>query len=308
MMHPDHPFHAGELAAQQRAGGGPPGHGIREAMADQHRAFFSALPYAVLAGLDLEGRPTATVISGPPGFIAAPDPLTLLISTHLPEDEPIAEHLVPAAPYALLGLDFATRRRNRANGRVAAANPVGYRLVVDQSFGNCPKYIHARRAEPLERAPGPLEPLGRIDEAARALVTGADTFFTATAAIGPNGGLDVSHRGGRPGFVNCEGDTLTVPDFRGNRYFNTLGNMLNWPRAAALFPNFETGELLLLQGQVEVLWDADAAATGFSGAQRMWRLRVEAGWRRCAALPFRWTHLSDSPALEGTGRWASAPA
>ena len=45
-------------------------------------------------------------------------------------------------------------------------------------------------------------------------------------------------------------DTLTVPDYRGNRYFNTLGNMLAWPRAAILVPDFETGDLLHLQGRL----------------------------------------------------------
>ena len=80
-MHPQYPFHAGELEAQRRSGvGGPPGHGIREAMPDQHRAFFQALPYAVLAGLNLAGEPVATLVSGPPGFISAPNPLTLTVA------------------------------------------------------------------------------------------------------------------------------------------------------------------------------------------------------------------------------------
>ena len=38
--------------------------------------------------------------------------------------------------------------------------------------------------------------------------------------------MDISHRGGRPGFVRVDGDVLTIPDFRGNRYFNTLSNLL----------------------------------------------------------------------------------
>lgn len=303
MMHPDHPFHGGELEAQRRADQTPGGHGIREAMPDQHRAFFQALPYAVIAGVDLAGQPVATMVSGSPGFISAPNPLTLSIATGLDPRDPVAAALAPGAPFALIGIDFATRRRNRANGRVAAVAPAGYWLVVDQSFGNCPQYIQQRAVTATPRTPGRFEQLSGIDAEAARQVRAADTFFVATAATGPNGGADVSHRGGRPGFVKVEGDRLTIPDYRGNRYFNTLGNMLAYPRASVLFVDFETGDLLHLQGVVEVAWDADEEATGFFGAQRMWSLQVEAGWRRRAAVPLSWALISESPVNARTGVW-----
>jgi len=306
MMHPDHPFHVGELEAQRLAGQSPGGHGIREAMPDQHRLFFQALPYAVLGGLDLAGQPVATLISGPPGFISAPNPLTLSVATSLDPRDPVAGALAPGAPYGLIGVDFATRRRNRANGRVAAVAPAGYWLVVDQSFGNCPQYIQQREVRVTPRPPGGLERLAGVDAEAARQVRAADTLFVTTAATGPNGGLDVSHRGGRPGFVKVEGDRLTVPDYRGNRYFNTLGNMLAYPRASALFINFETGDVLHLQGRVEIAWGADEASTGFAGAQRMWSLDVEAGWRRRAAVPLSWTLIDPSPVNARTGVWSTA--
>ncbi len=306
MIHPDYAFHAGELEAQRRAGGGPGGHGIRDVMPDQHRLFFQGLSYAVLGGLDANGRPAVTMVTGEPGFIGAPNPLTLSVAAVVDPAEPIAAGLAPGAPYGLLGIDLATRRRNRANGRVASATPAGYWLVVDQSFGNCPQYIQQREVHPQARTPGPFEAMSGLDAAAAAQIAAADTFFVATAAIGPNAGVDVSHRGGRPGFVKVEGDTLTVPDFRGNRYFNTLGNMLAYPRAALLFVAFETGDLLHLQGAVEVLWDADVEQTGLAGAQRMWRLRVDAAWRRRAAVPLRWDYVSQSPVSAATGVWPQA--
>lgn len=40
-----------------------------------------------------------------------------------------------------LGLEMHTRRRNRMNGRVLVNDGQGLLLHVDQSFGNCPKYI-----------------------------------------------------------------------------------------------------------------------------------------------------------------------
>ena len=186
----------------------------------------------------------------------------------------------------LLGLDLSTRRRNRANGRVAALDDRGFSVAIEQSFGNCAQYIQTRLPTPRAREPEPTQPLSAIDPAARRLIETADTFFVASrsrAGIG-DGGLDVSHRGGPPGFVAVRGDTLVVPDFRDNRFFNTLGNLLGDPRAGLLFIDFATGELLQLQGKVTIDWTADAVP----GAQRSWHVAIERGWRRPAALPFDW--------------------
>ena len=51
------PWHAGERAAQQRAGGDyvPGGGGIREIMPDQHRLFFAEQPFLVAASVDAAG-------------------------------------------------------------------------------------------------------------------------------------------------------------------------------------------------------------------------------------------------------------
>jgi predicted pyridoxine 5'-phosphate oxidase superfamily flavin-nucleotide-binding protein len=213
------------------------------------------------------------------------------------------------APVGVLGIDLATRRRNRANGRVAAAAPDGIAIAVEQSFGNCPQYIQARDlvdAGAADRgAPGATEVLDGLDAEARALVAGADTFFVASASgprAGRTGGMDVSHRGGRPGFVKIDGDTLVVPDFRGNRYFNTLGNFLLEPRAALLFVDFAAGDLLHLRAEVEVLWDVDGVARP-EGAERLWRARIKGGWRRRGALPLSWSFRDVSPATERTGAW-----
>ena len=95
-----------------------------------------------------------------------------------------------------------------------------------------------------------------------------------------HGGLDVSHRGGPPGFVRVDGDVLTIPDYRGNRYFNTLGNLLLEPRAALLFVDFARGEMLQLQGRGDVAWDE----ADLPGAERTWRFTVERGWRGNAGV------------------------
>ncbi|HET7504804.1 MAG TPA: pyridoxamine 5'-phosphate oxidase family protein [Kofleriaceae bacterium] len=296
---PSWPFHPGELEAQTRAGGGSQGGAIRPWMADQHRAFFATLPYVVVASY-LDGYPVATIWTGPPGFVTTPDAETLRLSIALdPADrsDPTSAAFIPGAPFGLLGIELATRRRNRANGVVTAAGPDGVTVAVRQSFGNCPQYIRPRSVaclapgtDPEPRPPHALDELDPLDAAARAAITGADTCFVATAArtAEPTGGVDISHRGGPPGFVHLDGDVLTIPDFAGNRYFNTLGNLVSEPRAALLFVDFARGDLLHLQGQATILWGGPEVRA-VEGAERLWRLRVERAWRRPGALPLRWS-------------------
>lgn len=279
------PFHPGEIEAQACAGGGPPGSGIRSVLLEHQQAFFEALPY-VFAGSVEGGWPAATLFAGPPGFVSAPDPRTLRIAASLDPEDPAQRSIAPGAAAAILGIDLSTRRRNRANGIVAEAGPRGFTLEVRQGFGNCPQYIHERDFEPLPGERRPIETLARLDGDAREAIAHADTFFVASAARtgDARGGADISHRGGPPGFVRLAGDTLTIPDFSGNRYFNTLGNLVSHPRAALLFVDFAGGGLLHLQGATEIVWDGPEVEA-FEGAERLWRVRVERGWRRSAGQP-----------------------
>jgi predicted pyridoxine 5'-phosphate oxidase superfamily flavin-nucleotide-binding protein len=287
------PFHLGELAAQQLAGGGSAGGAIRSFMPDQHRRFFAQLPFVAVATTDGNG-PVATLWTGPPGFVTSPDPRTLRIAVALDPADPASRAFVAGAPFGLLGIELATRRRNRANGAITAVAPDGLTVAIRQSFGNCPSYIHPRDVLPAPAsAPASAalaEPLHGLDGGAAAAITAADTFFVATSArtAEPTGGVDISHRGGPPGFVRIDGDVLTIPDYRGNRYFNTLGNLVSDPRAALVFVDFARGDLLHLQGRAEIQWDGPEVSA-LDGAERLWRFHVERGWRRRSAVPLRWT-------------------
>ena len=280
-MADDGPFHIGERRAQALAGveSGGGGAGIRSFMPDQHRLFFGQVPFLVVATLDAAGAPTATLLTGAPGFVQSPDAQTLIIRAE--SADRAGRRLRPGAPVGLLGIELPTRRRNRANGHVVAAGLRGLTVRVEQSFGNCPQYIH-RRAVALAPRIGPTETFEGLDAAARAQIADADTFFVASSSGAgvDHGGLDVSHRGGPAGFVRVEGDVLTIPDYRGNRYFNTLGNLLLEPRAALLFVDFAAGRVLQLQGKAEVLWRRGELPS----AERAWRFTVQRGWRGPAGL------------------------
>jgi predicted pyridoxine 5'-phosphate oxidase superfamily flavin-nucleotide-binding protein len=278
------PFHPGELRAQLLAGGGPAGAPIRSRMPEQHRQFFPLLPFVCVAVADDSGWPLATLLHGAPGFASSPDPALLRLAALPGRDDPAHPYLAPGAQIGMLGIDLATRRRNRANGRIAQADGQGLEVDVAESFGNCPKYIRVRQLVPVERRPGGVEAFGAaLPGDALSLIAACETMFVATSGADA-GGLDISHRGGEAGFLRLEGSVITVPDYAGNRYFNTLGNLLREPRASLLIVDFARGDILQLQGVARVLWQEHGMAED-ARAQRAWEFSIARGWLRRAALP-----------------------
>jgi predicted pyridoxine 5'-phosphate oxidase superfamily flavin-nucleotide-binding protein len=251
------------------------------------------------------------VLARPPGFLHSPHPQRLDVKARALPGDPLEATLAEGAPIGLLGLEPHTRRRNRMNGIVRDVKDSGFSVDVSQSFGNCPKYIQAR--EPVYLAPGAgavpvVHESLQLDDAARRLITGADTFFIATAYAGDSaqagfaGGVDVSHRGGRPGFVRVAADgTLTVPDYAGNYFFNTLGNIAVNPRAGLLFIDFENGDLLYLAVAASIIWDG-RELEAFEGAQRLLRMQLLSMRRIEGALPLRWGPAELSPYLPAARR------
>jgi uncharacterized protein len=292
-------FHVGELAAQARAGMAPRAAGIRDWMLEQQRQLLTTLPFIVAATIDEDGWPVATILAGPPGFTSSPDAKALRIAALPDRDDPAAPWLKPGAPIGLLGIDLATRRRCRVNGAITDAEH-GLLVSVKQSFWNCPQYIHIRDIETSPAVAQAPETMDRLDSAGRVAIVAADTLFVATS--GGAEGVDISHRGGKPGFVRVDQDTLTIPDFAGNRYFNTLGNMILDPRAALLFPDFSCGDLLQVRGHAEIIWEIPEHER-LAGAERLWRLHVSRAWRRRSTLPLRWSLRRLSPSVAQTGSW-----
>jgi uncharacterized protein len=309
------PFHAGELAIQARMGAqaqmDKQGRGmIREYLTDQHRQFFGQLSYVIVGTVDATGHPWASILVGNPGFLAASDDRTLQVMAQPLVSDPLTTTLAEGIDIGLLGIELHTRRRNRLNGTVIATQPNSFTVQVGQSFGNCPKYIQARMFERVADdpiAPKPMHPIATLGVVEQALITAADTFFMATAyqsaTAGVARGIDVSHRGGNPGFVRIDdSQTLTVPDFSGNCMFNTFGNLELNPRAGLLFVDFDQGNLLYLTGTAHVIWEG-AEIAAYEGAERLFRFQVEQGYRVEASLPLRWSSPDQSPFLKCTGPW-----
>ncbi len=324
------PFHKGELAIQRRLGVLENVHHyapkfVRNFLPDQHREFYGQLPQIVVGSLDQKGRPWASMVVGQSGFITSPDRETLVIDNAPLPGDPLSENLEIESPLGFLGIEFHTRRRNRLAGKVQGrTDRKGFSVKVDQSFGNCPQYIQARMSADDENAYNEiagkknLQTVGQntekrsevLGQTAKGIIGKADTFFIASAYFPDSSdhrfGVDVSHRGGKPGFLKVVDEkTLLFPDFPGNNHFNTFGNIEVYPKAGLLVPDFETGDLLYITGQAEVIWDGPEVRA-FADAQRLVQIRVEEIRLVEKSLPMSWNFESYSPSLDLTGTWEEA--
>ncbi|KXJ61334.1 MAG: flavin-nucleotide-binding protein [Alteromonas sp. Nap_26] len=332
-------FHHGEIALQKKLGidkeiGERTNGFIRSYMPEQHRQFFTSCPFTVLALVDDEGYPIALPIWGGDDLIESPSPTQLRF--HLPDEvldmirNALNLDVIAGSKIGIVGIEYATRRRNRLNGTISHATDGNLTILVDQSFGNCPQYIQKRNTTKKRRLAidGQLEnsmsdnvnmtttTTHTINARVRSIIERAETFFIASRhnSLGQeaNEGLDVSHRGGNPGFINVKGNTITFPDFSGNKFFNTLGNILLDPRVGILFWDNETGDLFFVKAKAKVEPIESKASvfreTGFKGAafkdaERFVSLLVISVTHIAGIYPYSHKITEMSPYAFHTGDW-----
>ncbi len=292
----EQPFHAGELAVQARAGVQAEAQRVARVLAahipEDYWDLIESLPLLIVGSTaqSAGGGPWISALCGPAGFVRVESHTRLRIQASLAHDARLRENLLKSTPLGLLFIDLASRKRYRVNGVVTHADALGFALRVEVAFGNCPKYIQRRAfawaTQSQSAADAPQARCGALLNAAqRDWIRRADTFFiasahadepaTAAAAGQGRAGVDASHRGGNPGFIQVRDDgVLQIPDYSGNNMFQTLGNLELDPRAALLFIDFERGDTLQLSGIARVDWDPRAAAA-LPGARRVLRFEPE---------------------------------
>ncbi|MEM7226251.1 MAG: pyridoxamine 5'-phosphate oxidase family protein [Pseudomonadota bacterium] len=301
--HDPSPFHHGEHLVQARLG-------VRDIEAwarkvvryflpEQHRDFHTSLPFLVIAARDRQGRPWVTLLEGPQGFVSSPDPRTLVIEALPAQGDALEASIEPGSDIGILGIELATRRRNRVNGRATDISPNGFSFHVDQAYGNCPQYIREREwKRAAGSAPGQATRGRRLSAAQQDWIGSADTFFIGSGHRGegqsPTFGMDASHRGGDRGFVQVIDERrIRFPDYAGNNHLNTIGNLVVDPRAGFLFVDFESGSLLQLSGKTSIDWESDELAR-FPGARRLVTLEIDEIVEIPSAVSLRWAADADS--------------
>jgi ferredoxin-NADP reductase/predicted pyridoxine 5'-phosphate oxidase superfamily flavin-nucleotide-binding protein len=300
------PFHEGEQRVQDRLGVREEiepwaRRVVRPLLPEEHRDFYGRLPFLVVAARDADGRPWATLLAGEPGFVSSPDPSSMHIAAVPSRGDALTGALEVGDDVGFLGIELESRRRNRVNGRVFRSDGEALIFAVEQSFGNCPQYITERswrHAEPQEQ-PAPARRASELSAEQSRFIGRADTFFIATGWREPGRGsetfgMDASHRGGAPGFVEVRDSRhLVFPDYAGNNHFNTIGNLVLDPRVGIVFVDFERGDLLQISGRARIDWDSPEVGR-IPGARRLVGIEIDEIVEIPGALPLRWDSQAGS--------------
>ncbi|KAF9570889.1 hypothetical protein EC968_001198 [Mortierella alpina] len=227
---------------------------FRPFMTTQMQDFVPGLNYFFIGTLDGQGRPWVSILTGPLGFLHSPDIKTLEVKTRLNPStqggpDPLFSNLHDGETFkdgkhmwGGVALDFTNRRRNKMNGVLyprdvlAADHSSGelhVRLTVEQTIGNCPKYITIREMVPTpssvpageDQTPhqsAPTNASSELTEEQLSIIKQADCLFIASRFVDESladqtSGMDCNHRGGNPGFARVKGRSLVFPDYSGNR-------------------------------------------------------------------------------------------
>ncbi len=283
------PFHEGERAVQRAAGeeemARQNGVMIGDALMAGATPFLRAQRMLVVASRDGRGRLWVSIVFGKPGFVSAEDDGQLVTidrtMAFVSDADVLWANLKLDVPLGLLAIDLSTRRRLRINGRVKSLTVERLVLHIDQAYPNCPKYIQRRklRATTLRDRSEIATPIegSTPDAALLAAAKDADTLFVASTH--PTRGLDASHRGGHPGFIEVIApDVFRIPDYAGNSMFNTLGNLSVDPRCGMTVLEFQRGRIHQMTGEAKLHFGTPGANDHFACTGRSWDF-PDQNWR-----------------------------
>ncbi|KAH0833525.1 hypothetical protein AYO21_05204 [Fonsecaea monophora] len=171
-------------------------------------------------------------------------------------------------------------------------------VKIDQSLGNCPKYLNKKHIVATEPKPRLLSSSPHLTQKAIDLVHKADLFFIASAHKHED--MDCNHRGGPPGFIRVqqpasldEGSIIVWPEYSGNNLYQTLGNLESTPHAGLVIPDFESGDVLYVTGDTETLV-GDAASKVIAKSNLAVSLKVTGARLVEKGLPFRGKLMEDA--------------
>lgn len=304
-MRIENPYHEGELLVQQQVGeaiaAAQNGRVIADSILTGALKFIEQQPMVILGSMDAKENVWASVLFGYPGFVQPVDAQTIefdLKQSFLHPSDPFWTNIHHENHIGMLVIELASRRRLRVNGTISQTTSDQLRLHVLESYPNCPKYIQRRHSLNISE-----EALRQLSETRSGQVLtskqqkwieSADTFFVASAH--PTRGVDASHRGGNPGFVQILNDRiLRIPDYVGNGMFNTLGNLVVNPHAGLGFLDFDRNRTLQLIGRTKIWWNLDDPIHPTGGTCRYWDFEIEQWLETDLPRLLQWEFFDYSP-------------
>jgi hypothetical protein len=235
-------YHHGQVAVQNEANTRPLADHLAHWVGPVAEFAHDADMFLLAAPAD-DGALHFTALSGPAPLVEVAGPATLRMAFPGPGPRP--------APGRVGGLaiNLGLARRARINGSLAGRGG-GLELEADETFTLCRKYMAPSLSRGSEPHSGPTacEALEFDDPDLARLLARAETSFLAS--ISPDGGPDVAHRGGPPGFLEFDGGThtLTWPEFVGDGVFKSAGNVRATGRLTLLVVDIESGDGVELVG------------------------------------------------------------
>ncbi|KAL2755971.1 hypothetical protein ACRALDRAFT_2027618 [Sodiomyces alcalophilus JCM 7366] len=246
-------------------------------------------PMVAIGTLDAQGRPWTTVWAGERGFARPIADNVLGVRGEVDVDhDPVFRALWGLDDGATVDLNAVVRPDGGGGGQGKMISGVSIDLATRDRV-KLGRPHDRRRRDGLEASPGwrgweqrrraadgardqrELGQLSQVLQQARGRPadavagkrgTKADLFFLSTT---DGNSMDSNHRGGPSGFVRVarndqEGVELVYPEYSGNRYYQTLGNLRINPMVGIVIPDFDTSDVLYITGTTELLFGPDATA------------------------------------------------
>lgn len=249
---------------------------INDEMSLQHVDYYRQLQFLPLSALDASGTPWVTILCNPK--ITAPSNTLLHVTARVNTADPfvaaVSSSTKKPIQFAGVGIDFRRRSRAKIAGAVESATvttvsegeqQLRIALQTNEHMGNCPKYITIRQLRQLRRTPITASFQKHLPTPARELLEKASTIFISTRHHDQDereSDMGCNHRGGPKGFVRYfedeNGGHLVLPDYSGNRFYQSLGNVETDPVMGLAIPDFTTGDLLQVSGRARNLFNEQA--------------------------------------------------
>lgn len=249
---------------------------INDEMSHQHVDYYRQLQFLPISALDTSGTPWVTILCNP--TITAPKDELLLVTARVNPVDPFVVAVCASEgrpiQFAGVGIDFRRRSRVKIAGTVDSATVttvsegeqyLNIALQTNEHMGNCPKYITIRQLRPLPRTPTTASFQKHLPTQALELLEKASTIFISTRHHDQDereSDMGCNHRGGPKGFVRYfedeNGGHLVLPDYSGNRFYQSLGNVETDPVMGLAIPDFTTGDLLQVSGRARNLFNEQA--------------------------------------------------
>ncbi|KAK1812274.1 hypothetical protein LTR12_013364 [Friedmanniomyces endolithicus] len=225
----DMPWHDGEIKMQQLMKVPNLDNPTVPALSPQLANHLKVAPLIAIGTLDKQGRPWTTLWGGEKGLARSLGSGVAGIRTPVTgRFDPVVEELVgkeatgevvkeagEGRMVSGLTIDLETRKRTKLYGRMIAGALSGREdeitgseetvaeiqlvLKIEQSLGNCPKYLNRKHIVPTFTRPELISDGPHLPQRALDLIAKADLFFLSSSR--PDQDMDTNHRGGPPGFL-----------------------------------------------------------------------------------------------------------